>query len=267
MKTIRRIAVLALFASFLLLGTVGIAQSPGAGSPGDDPDFQSTVDEELVTYILDDFEKSSTWIAEMPNDQGVIFSMQREGAPAAVLKAAETISNENARYLQEKTDQGVVPADNPMIGFPYNENKHVLGVRVEFLRRGHHWFTASPPLPIKIPGICKSISVYVVGRGYSHWLWVMLRDYEGNKRYLSAMRPLTHLGWRKILFPIKSTISQGDYKTTDPRKMGISFDGFLINCDPLESHGTYYVYFDLLTAQINLYFEFQTDTDDMRDYW
>ncbi|MDR2735151.1 MAG: flagellar filament outer layer protein FlaA [Spirochaetota bacterium] len=263
MKKICKIGILALLLiSFLLLGTLGIAQNAG-----DEPDMQATADEELVTYILDDFERASSWIVDMPRDQGVIFSMQRDGAPAVVLKAAETISNENARFLQQKTEQGVIPRDNPLVGFPYGENKYVLGVRVEFLKRGSQWFTVRPPLPIKIPGISKSISVYVVGRGYNHSLWLMLRDYEGSKRFISSMRPLTHLGWRRVLFPIKSNILQGDYRNTDPRKIGITFDGFLINCDPLEAQGTYYIYFDLLTAQVNLYYEFQADKDDMRDYW
>jgi hypothetical protein len=35
----------------------------------------------------------------------------------------------------------------------------------------------------------------------------------------------------------------------------------------MEAQGTYYIYFDLLTAQVNLYYEFQVDNDDMRDYW
>ena len=269
MKTIRRITILAmLLAAFLMMGTIGTAQSTGISPSGDEADLQGTADEELVTFILDDFEqRTSSWIVDMPRDQGVIFSMPREGAPAVVVKSVETISNENTRFLEQKREQGILPRDNPLIGFPYHEQKFVLGVRVEYLKRGYHWFTVRPPIPIKIPGICKSISVYVVGRGVNNWLWLMLRDYEGNKRYLSSMRPLTHLGWRKILFPIRSTISQGDFKTTDPRKLGITFDGFLINCDPMEAQGTYYIYFDLLTAQVNLYYEFQVDNDDMRDYW
>jgi hypothetical protein len=270
MKTIRRITILALLlASFLLLGTIGIAQQGGTGiSPaGDESDLAGTAGEELVTFILDDFERASSWVAEMPRDQGVIFSMPREGAPAVVRREAETISNENTRFLERKREQGILPRDNPLIGFPYNEQRFVLGVRVEYLRRGYHWFTVRPPIPIKVPGICKSIAVYVVGRGNNHWLWLMLRDYQGNKRYLSSMRPLNHIGWRRVLFPIRNTISQGDFRTTDPRRLGITFDGFLINCDPLEAYGTYYIYFDLLTAQVNLYYEFQVDNDDMRDYW
>ena len=277
MKTIMKsLALVMLLAAFLLLGTLGSAQNTtttttdgntATNPAGDDQDSKGTADEELVTFILDDFEKASSWIPEMPRDQGVIFSMQREGAPNAVLKAAEVISNENARYLQKKAEQNMQPKENPLVGFPYNQNKYVLGVRVEFMKRGYNWFTVRPPLPIKVPGVAKSLSVYVVGRGYSHWLWIMLRDYDGNKRYLSAMRPLTHKGWRKVLFPIKPNIVQEDYKITDPKKVGITFDGFLVNCDPMESQGKYYIYFDLLTAQVNLYFEFHKDKDDMRDFW
>jgi hypothetical protein len=122
-------------------------------------------------------------------------------------------------------------------------------------------------MPIKVPGIAKSVKVWVAGRGYQHWLWLMIRDYYGAKRYLAAMRPLTHKGWRQVIFPIRQNIRQEDYKTTDPKKVGITFDGFLINCDPLESQGTYYIYFDMLTADVDLYFEFHQDEDDMKDYW
>lgn len=272
MKTMQRFGVLALLlVAFLMLGTLGVAQNAAGGneaasSASDDSD-KDTADEELVTFILDDFEKAASWVPEMPRDQGVIFSMQRPGAPTAVLKAAELISNENSRYLQKKAEQNLQPQENPLVGFPYNQNKFVLGVRVEFMKRGYNWFTVRPPLPIKVPGICKSLSVYVVGRGYNHWLWVMLRDYDGNKRFLSAMRPLTHRGWRKVIFPIKPNILQEDHKVSDPKKVGITFEGFLVNCDPMESHGKYYLYFDLLTAQVNLYFEFHRDKDDMRDFW
>ncbi len=247
------------FISLLLIAGVTTAQT-------DDPNA-GTADEELVSFILDDFEKAASWVPTMSRDQGVIFSMRRKGSPEAVIKAAQTIKDENDRYIKKKAKQNMQPKENPLVGFPYRENKFVLGVRVEFLKRGYNWFTVKPPMPIKIPGITKSISVYVVGRGYHHWLWLMISDYNGNKRYISSMRPLTHKGWRKVIFPIRPNIIQEDYKVTDPKKVGITFDGFLIQCDPLESIGKYYVYFDLLTAQVNLYFEFHQDKDDMRDFW
>jgi len=273
MKTMQRFGVLALLlVAFLTLGTLGVAQSPtggnGATNPaGDDNDPKGTADEQLVTFILDDFEKAASWIPEMPRDQGVIFSMQRPGTPQAVSNMLKQITDQNQNYLKGLADQGKQNSENPLVGFPYNQNKFVLGVRVEFMKRGYNWFTVRPPLPIKVPGVCKSLSVYVAGRGYNHSLWVMIRDYEGNKRFLSAMRPLNHKGWRRVLFPIKPNIVQEDYKVTDPKKIGITFDGFLINCDPMESQGKYYIYFDFLTAQVDLYFDSNGDKDDMRDFW
>lgn len=267
MKHTLRVTALGLaLIGLLTLGSI----NNGLVGQGSDATKGST-DEELVTFILDDFEKSGAWTPAMPRDQGVIFSMRREGVPPLlkrINKLTRDISNQNEAYLRKKQAQKQQPKENPLTGFPYRDNKYVLGVRVEFMKRGYNWFTITPPQPIKIPGICKQISCWVVGRGYRHWLWIMIRDYHGRRRYLSAMRPLIHKGWRKILFPIRADqIVQEDYKVTDPKKVGITFDGFLVQCDPMESRGKYYIYFDLLTAQVDLYFEFNRDDDDMRDFW
>lgn len=262
MRRFRVFVILILAGLLLLSGTFSSAQGK-AQDPNKD-----TADEELVTWVLDSFEKAGDWVPSMPRDQGVIFSMKRKGAPKAVLKKAELIKRENKNYVDKKRSQGHILKENPISATATtNVNKFVLGVRVEFMKRGYNWFTLKPPMPIKIPGITKSISVYVVGRGFNHWLWLMVRDFNGDKRYLSAMRPLTHSGWRKIMFPIKPNIVQEGFKVTDPRKVGLTFDGFLVKCDPMEARGKYYIYFDLLIAQVNLYFEFNKDEDDMRDYW
>lgn len=260
----KRFSILVLAAVILLLiGSLSIAQNAGTGGGNQ----KKIVGQELVTFILDDFEKANSWIPKMPRDQGVIFSMRRKGSPEAVKKAAALIKTNNQQYLQARAKQGQVPKENPLIGFPYNKNEYVLGVRVEFLKRGYNYFTVQPARPIKIPGITESISVYVVGRGYNHRLWLMIRDYNGNKRFIDSDRPLNHRGWRQITFPIKPNITQQDHKVTDPKRIGIAFEGFLVHCDPIESSGKYYIYFDLLTAKVNLYFEFQRDQDDMRDFW
>lgn len=254
-----RYAVLFLMmAGLLLIGSAGTAQ--------DDPN-KDTSDQQLVTFILDDFEDAGTWVAEMPRDQGVIFSMKREGVPKEVQAYVNKIKEVNERFIKQNS-QGRQIKENPLAGFPYNENKQVLGVRVEFMKRGYNWFTVRPPLPIKVPGICKSISVWVVGRGYNHELWLMIRDFVGNRRYLQSMMKLNHKGWRKVRFPIRDDkVDQQDHTVTDPKKVGIIFDGFLIQCDPMEARGKYYIYFDLLTAEVDIYFEFAKDEDDVPDFW
>ena len=258
-RRITRYAFLVLMtAALLLFGVFGTAQT----NPR-----TNTADQQLITFILDDFEDAGTWISEMPRDQGVIFSMKRKGAPRKVKARVAAIKKVNEDYIK-RNSKGRQIKENPLAGFPYNDNKYILGVRVEFMKRGYNWFTVKPPLPIKVPGICKSINVWVVGRGYSHELWLMIRDYHGNRRYLQSMMKLNHRGWRRMRFPIRDDkIEQNDYKVTDPKKVGITFDGFLIQCDPLESRGKYYIYFDLLTAEVDLYFEFQKDEDDVPDFW
>jgi hypothetical protein len=49
--------------------------------------------------------------------------------------------------------------------------------------------------------------------------------------------------------------------------MGIKVVGFRIECDPIESFGTYYVYFDDLRAVTDLFAEDLRDPDDMSDSW
>jgi hypothetical protein len=35
----------------------------------------------------------------------------------------------------------------------------------------------------------------------------------------------------------------------------------------MEARGKYYIYFDLLTAEVDIYFEFAKDEDDVPDFW
>lgn len=259
---IKLFALGAALAVLFLFGSIGAAApTDSAGKPN-----TNDADEELVTVILDDFEKAGTWIPDMPRDQGVIFSMQREGSPEAIKALVAKISNDNVNYLKTKEQQKMLPKENPLVS-SYAAGKYVLGARIEFMRRGYNWYTLRPPLPIKVPGICKSIAVWVVGRGFNHKLVLKLRDYNGGLRYIEAMRPLTHRGWARILFPIPPNIAQEDFKVTDPKHVGLTFEGFIVNCDPMESIGKQFIYFDLLTAQVNLYFEFAKDKDDMPDFW
>ena len=49
--------------------------------------------------------------------------------------------------------------------------------------------------------------------------------------------------------------------------MGLKILGFRIDCDPMESFGTYYIYFDDMRAMTDLFAEDNRDKDDMADNW
>ncbi|HOJ64253.1 MAG TPA: flagellar filament outer layer protein FlaA [Spirochaetota bacterium] len=142
----------------------------------------------------------------------------------------------------------------------------VLGVKVEFIARGYNWFSIKPIKPIVIEGRCQSISVWVAGRSYKHVLKMIILDLFNNQRILYVGK-LNFTGWKQLTayIPGNNIVKQWDHHYVD--KEGIKFNGFLIECDPVETFGSYYIYFDELRATTDLFSESTRDDDDMRDDW
>lgn len=191
----------------------------------------------LADIPISHFEDADVWAAGMPVDQGVIFSMKRKGRPLEV------------------------PEVDPQDG---TANEYVLGVKVAFNQRGHSHFKINPPKPIKIPGITKAITLWVCGRSFRHRLFLHLLDYKGSEMILT-MGMLDFVGWKKISIPIPVSIEQDDYHNTEWR--GISYSGMSVKCDPRETYGLYYLYFDELRAITDIYNEEYRDEADMQDGW
>jgi hypothetical protein len=139
-----------------------------------------------------------------------------------------------------------------------------LGIKVEYIARGYDWFSIIPVKPIMVEGLCQSLSFWVVGRNYRHWLKVLLQDFMGENRQLYVDR-LNFIGWKEMKVSIPESIQQQDYHFPD--KIGLKFNGFVVECDPIETYGTYFVYFDELRAMTDVFNEKVRDTNDMRDDW
>ena len=191
----------------------------------------------LADIPISHFEDADTWSALMPIDQGIIFAMRRRGRPLEVME--------------------IDPNDG-------TTNESVLGVKVAFNQRGYSHFRVLPPKPIKVPGITKAITVWVCGRSFKHRLYLNVLDYQGNEMILD-MGLLDFVGWKKISIAVPVTIEQDNYHNTEWR--GLSFAGFSVACDPSETYGLYYVYFDELRAVTDIYNEEYRDEDDMQDGW
>ncbi|RKY02738.1 MAG: flagellar filament protein FlaA [Spirochaetes bacterium] len=197
----------------------------------------TTATQLLVDVPVTHFEDADSWVVDMPIDQGVVIAMRREGRPLEV------------------------PEVDPNDG---TTNKYVLGVKVMFNQRGYAAFSIRPPKPIKIPGITKALSVWVVGRSFRHRLYAHVLDYKGREMVLD-MGLLDFAGWKKINIAIPTSIEQENYHNMEWR--GISFAGFTIVCNPEDTYGDYYVYFDELRAVTDIYIEEHRDEDDMQDGW
>ncbi|OHD56264.1 MAG: hypothetical protein A2Y33_00405 [Spirochaetes bacterium GWF1_51_8] len=186
----------------------------------------------LQRFLVEDFESAGEWSSFMPRDYGVTMAMLREGGPMKVTNDA---------------------------------NKYVLGVKTEFMKRDWGWMTITPPKPIKIPGITKALNVWVVGRNYKHKMLIILRDFLGRMKFVDVEK-LIWTGWKMVTIQIPLTIEQDNYKITEER--GITFLGFRIDFDPEDILGTpFYIYFDYLTADTDVFTEVNQNPDDMWDNW
>jgi hypothetical protein len=188
---------------------------------------------ELVqTLLVDDFETAGEWSAFIPRDYGIAMAIRRDGAPKDLLS---------------------------------DKNKYVLGIKVDFMRRDWSWVSINPAKPIKIKGITKTLSIWVVGRNYKHTLIVVLKDYLDKIKYLRSEK-MIWVGWKKVNINIPDTIEQENYKITEDR--GITFMGFRVEFDPDDMLGRpFYTYFDYLTADADLFSEKNQNPDDMMDNW
>ena len=195
--------------------------------------------QELKEISVSKFEDDGFWSASMMRDDGFVSLRRFEGSPA------------DKKPLEGETTAQLAETD-----------KYVIGAKVEHLHRAVTSFSISPTSPLPIPGITKTISVWVVGRNVKHQLFVIVDDQFGNRAKI-PMGDLAFTGWKKLTAAIPPNIRQ-----VDPRyvgKTGISVRSFLIETDPAETYGSYYIYFDDLRAVTDLFTENNRDADDMVD--
>jgi hypothetical protein len=202
--------------------------------------------QQLKEVSVEKFEIDGFWYSTMSSDEGYTQSRLFSGGPSG----KEQIPDEEGMDIPDE---------------------YVLGVRVDYLRRGLNTITIRPIRPIAIEGITKTISVWVIGRNFNHDLTLLIQDFFG-KNYEIYMGKLNFQGWKKLTVAIPPQSGDGIMGVTQRsyhynNQMGIKVMGFRINCDLAETYGTYYVYFDDLRAVTDLFAENNRDPDDMVDGW
>jgi hypothetical protein len=238
MKTRLAIALLALSAVLCL---PLFAQNVVAGTPNPAEIGKDQAQQLLKEISVDKFEDAAFWYAAMPLDMGVAEVKRLVGTPSG----KQPIPDEAALGIKES-------------------DQYVLGVKVAFFHRGFAYFAVHPLNPLPIEGIVKTISIWVVGRNFNHTLKILFEDYNGQAQELTV-GTLNFLGWKKLTVAIPPSIAQTEYHYS--YKTGIRITGLEVDTDPMESYGTYYVYFDDLRAVTDLFGESKRDSDDMSDGW
>jgi len=236
-----RKSIILLFVLLFVSSVPLFAQVEDAGDPQPENLGIDAAQQKLRTVSISKFEDAGFWHAQMPHEQGVVTIRTLEGAPM------------DKEPLEAEQEAGIDL-----------EDKNVIGVKVQFFKRGMHHISIMPSRPLPIEGITKTISLWVVGRNSPHTLKVLVRDQFGNSGEVTMGR-LNFTGWKKMVATVPTHIKQRDYHYAN--KMGIQIEGFRLDMDPKETFGTYYVYVDGLRATTDLFAEESRDIDDMKDNW
>ena len=237
----RLISVLVVAAIF------GVAFAQQGTSSLSDPDptiiGADSAKQALREVSVDLFEREGSWNARISPDNGVITGRLFDGSPAA-----KEPMEENEGLSDER----------------------VLGVKVEFFRRGVNSFYITAARPIPIEGITKTVSVWVAGRNQGHSMYLLVQDYFGNN-FEIYMGTLAFSGWKKMTVAgppspdgERGIVQQSAYYGEKP---GLRIVGFRVDCDPLLARGSYYMYLDDLRAVTDLYDMENRNEDDMIDNW
>lgn len=208
-----------------------------------DPDALGvdTAQQNLQEISIDRFEDPGFWLSSIPADRGLIMHRRVQGGPM------------DKEPIPAEVEAGIDPTD-----------ENVIGVKADFYRRGPVTISLVPTRPLAVPGIVKTLSLWVVGRNFNHRLNIILEDYYGNVAVLPMGR-LNFSGWKQLTVAIPPTMVQRNPHYTV--ETGIRIRGFTIDTAINETYGTYYVYFDDLRAVTDLFGEEARDPDDMIDNW
>jgi hypothetical protein len=230
--------ILLVAVGLLVLGLGAFAQetAPVAGAIGIDAAQQN-----LQEISVNRFEDPGFWLSSIAADKGLIMHRRVAGGPA------------DKQPIPAEAAAGIEPVDD-----------YVIGIRTDFYRRGATTVSLRPVRPIAIPGIVKTLSVWVVGRNFNHRLNIVLEDYFGNVNVLPMGR-LNFSGWKQLSVAVPPTLMQRNPHYNI--ETGLRIRGFVIDTAIEETYGTNYVYFDDLRAVTDLFAEESRDPDDMVDNW
>ncbi|MGL4388828.1 MAG: flagellar filament outer layer protein FlaA [Brevinema sp.] len=190
----------------------------------------ATAEEVLQTILLDDFEIPQGWKPNIPLDFGISRSIYRDGGP------------------QEMAS---------------DSNKMTLGVKTFFFKRNFGWMSIDRSFPMGLKSVVRSFSLWVIGRNRTHKLYIKVRDLNGDHMRLPAGE-MKWRGWKKVIIPVSDSVIQVSAKHNN---RGLDFFGFHIafEAEDILVSEPYFLYFDYLTATINMGQNAQAD--DMVDNW
>lgn len=174
-----------LIVCLILVSVLTGAAAQAAGQPDPTLIGVDTAQQMLQEISLSKFEDAGMWRATMPRDFGVATIRKIQGGPL------------DKEPIAAEVEAGIDEVDN-----------YVLGVKAYYYKRAPEYISIYPSRPIPIEGICKTISLWAIGRNYEHTLKILLRDYYGNYAELTV---------GKLNFFRMETADRGDSSHSDSK--------------------------------------------------
>jgi hypothetical protein len=225
----------------------------------------------LESRVIDDFDENPTsrWIA-----RGSKFT---------------TIERDDSGKAVKMFPLTATAPGYPVAAFGRSRDKvdrHVLGVRGKFDRRGYNYVEIVPAAeapadadesriiyedvstgkkwvhrPIDLPGKVAYLDAWIWGSNLKYYLDAHFEDHRGID-YVVKMGDLTFFGWRNLRIGVPAYISQS--ANTVPRFRTLRFTKFTLWTRPEERVDEFYIYFDHLKVLTDL-FESRYDGDEMEE--
>lgn len=194
----------------------------GVGEPEPDLNVIEPAQQSLREISINKFEEAAFWYGKISHDNGIITVRNKKGSSPE----KETLEGGQKAVIEEV-------------------NENVIGIRVDFFRRGKVDFYVNSVKPLPIEGILKTVSIWVWSTDAEHTLSLVLKDQLGNYVELT-MGELNFSGWKNMVVSIPPSIVQKENNYNDD--VGIHIIGFKVKCDLEEDSAKFYIYFDDLRA-------------------
>jgi len=222
---------------FVLFG--GIGASLLIAYVGSDNSTQN-----IQTFVLTSFENRDEW--------DVTYSMF----------VSKKFDSAKKKYVTDETKVGwkAFPGKPGGVrGERAKKEKNVLAVKASFDRKGYNWIEIEAKKKLAMVGKVQAIDVWVWGGNFKYRLELHLEDYRGYRHVLDGGW-LDYTGWRNIRLDIPKNIPQGEKYV--PRLKTLKFVKFVIYSHPAERNDIFYVYFDRMQIQSDIYLQ-RFDGDDL----
>ncbi|MBN2353961.1 MAG: flagellar filament outer layer protein FlaA [Spirochaetales bacterium] len=208
----------------------------------------------IETKIIDDFDSSTTL-----NDKPRAWSWFVRGSKfidPAVLDWKLVEGYPDTLYTRKQAE---------------GKDLHILGIKGSFLRKGYNYYEVIPvtkddkgnwiPRPIELPGIVKSIDLWVWGSGFNYNIEVCVVDSRGVNHNLQ-MGSILFEGWKSLSVNVPSYIPQS--RRYIPKREALYLTKIVIWTSADERVNDFYVYFDQLKVNTDTFIS-KFDGDELAD--